>query len=285
MYEDSLQIEGYTFSRYVYDNYFNSGLLATKEVIAEDFNKAYQNFALNLVPLLNAMSVVTQCAIESMGVGSQYIYRLNNNSDRIAHLYVASRREPTGMDINPNNKGDIHLLQDEKLRTGLGFFREANNAGSPKTRLSMLLAAAEAFAGEEITKKTCPKCGAETTSYPTTSKSGLEKVLTKNLYTEIYNKKRIRQHLFHGGKVDDSVVIEYANKVHEQLLFGYLQPTYALADPHKIIGAPRNASSFEYSGSFIKLDSHVALLPSLQSLEEEWDSPDNYEFCGEPAGY
>src|SRR3990167_7120628 len=68
-------------------------LLATKEVQAKDCKEAIQSFRHELIPIIDALSVITQCSFTILAM-SFLVFR-RTNPEKYAYIYSARGREPT----------------------------------------------------------------------------------------------------------------------------------------------------------------------------------------------
>jgi len=118
---------------------------AKNEVVAANFREAFSRSRQALIPLVDVISFVTQSSASLLAT-SHFVYRLEQNDDRLMFLYVARRTAPVGMPL-----GDAEQVRDiQKLLalhgSAVNYLREANNASTAKTQLAMLVIAAEALA-------------------------------------------------------------------------------------------------------------------------------------------
>ncbi len=260
-------------------DYSYEAILITKEVVAENYKEAFKEFIVGLFPILNVMSVITQCIIESTMTTSHLIYRLNDNPERILSFYYAGKRKVVGMAFGEDEIEDITRIikkWTEAEKIAFLYLREANMAYTATTHLTMLIIAVEALAGEGVTKRKCKTCGA-IDSYPSVNKDTLRKILGEELYKKLYDS--LRHKLFHGGKVNEGDIVTIGNAVYERVVLGYFAEHYGLKSVKKIVGAPRSFS-YEYFGTFVKLQKGESI--SLKLLEDKHeqipriDTPQSY---------
>ncbi len=260
-------------------DYSEEALLITKKISAENYKEAFINFINGLSPILNVMSAITQCIIESTMTTSHLIYRLNDNPERILSFYYAGKSKVVGMPFDEDEIEDITRIIKKWTKAeeiAFLYLREANMAYTATTRLTMLIIAVEALSGEGVTKRECKKCGV-IDSYPSVNKGNLRKILGEQLYKKLYSS--LRHKLFHGGKVDERDIVSIGKAVYERVVLGHLAEHYGLKSIKKIVGAPRSFS-FEYFGTFVKLQEGESL--SLKLLEDKHkqissiDAPQSY---------
>lgn len=273
MYE-AIEYRGYNFS-YSWEKPSNF-VVVKKEVDGENYNEAYISFIEELVPVLEAISVLTQCIVDSLSMGSAFIYRLNNNQDKIMYAYLAKQTLPVGMDIEQEVFDDIDKMNDLEGSAAISYLRESNSAYTSCHRLSMLITAVEAIAGTGSKSGECSNCHFPY-SYPSTDESRLKEILGNDLYKKVYGS--IRHKLFHGSKVDDMLAAQLAGEMYDRIIFGYLKKEKGLNSIHEIKSAPRSFS-FEFSGGFYKiLDSFDSTLAKLEN------NSDDYECVGPVKDY
>lgn len=256
-------------------------LVITKEITGDNYREAFSTFISGLIPIVNIMSVVTQCITESFSATSHIIYKINNNPERIAFFYYAGERDVVGMNVGANEIADIETILakwTEEERTAFTYLREANCAFTPTARLAMLVIAAEAFAGESTMNGACKSCGAAY-SYPSVNKEAICKILGEELQRYVYVKSRLRHKLFHGGPTDEMEIVKVGDEMYKRIVLGYVVERYGLKAVHEIKNAPRSFS-YECFGTFTKIEKVGAV--SLKQLEDNHatlqcvEKPENY---------
>lgn len=151
---------GYKFTAFDSKNPFGSEQwLASKELQAQTYQDASLAFRLGLIPILDALSVLTQCSFSLIAM-SYLIRRLNDNGSDVFYLYVAQDRRTVGMPFwNKEQLVDLERLLQIDNKVALHYLRESNNSSTAKTRLAMLVFATEALAGQKQRTRECPDCG------------------------------------------------------------------------------------------------------------------------------
>lgn len=242
------------------------GFVVRWDGMADNAVAAYRAFLAGLLPILDAISVVTQCAVQALPMASFCVYRTNDNPNNVVFFHDAREVEAVGMPLGKAEIEDVERLigaADESQRVGIGYLAEASRSPSPMFFLAMLVIAVEAFAGKSTAKRKCEKCGRET-EYAATDRLALKEICSKELYDPIYRTAPIRHKLFHGGKVDMQRVADLARELHERLVLYYLKEKHGLLSVRRIVGAPRNIS-YEFSRAFVECAGEVDLL----RLEED----------------
>ena len=260
---------GYTFRPYDADRGFSSEeWLAAKLIPAADWHQASTRFRQELLPILDALSVLTQCSFSVIAM-SYFVYRINNNDDGTFYLYVAHDRKTVGMSFwDKDQVHDLDRLLTIDNKIALHYFRESNNSSTAKTRLAMLVIAAEALAGQSKKIRICPTCTREET-YSSTDRARLEKIVGQQVYERLYVKNHgsLRNRLFHGNVIEDMDVVEVLPSVYDNIL-DFLKHERGLTTLQKIVAAPRSFSSFDHGGLFVRGNAGI---PDLRFAEENWN--------------
>jgi len=276
---------GYKFTPFDPQNPFGSEQwLATKEIHAENYQDASLKFRLELIPILDALSVLTQCSFSLIAM-SYLIRRLNDNASNIFYLYVAQDRKTVGMPFwEKGQLADLELLLKVENKVALHYLRESNNSSTAKTRLAMLVFAAEAFAGQKQKTRECPDCGRKET-FSTSNRELLAEIVGPEAYDRLYVKDSgaLRHKLVHGSVVPDKDIVEVLGLVYEKVVLEYLPRLCGLKTVHKIVAAPRSFTSFDHGGLFVRPRQQDAL--ELQIVEQNWNKPSVLEPLDPPAGY
>jgi hypothetical protein len=270
--EGSFKIGDYQIEPY--RETYQPDLLISREVVAENYIEAMKLFLIELEPIINSITVLTQTMVFPLGMGSMIAYRLNDNEDRVFFAQIANQTEIVGMPLMEETVKDAESLLNAKETIGLTYLREAINAFSATHKLAMLISAAEAFAGTGTTQGKCKKCE-EPYEYSSTNKEALREIMGKELYREIYEKTRIRHKLAHGGDAEIPEAVEIGEKLYSRIITGYLKEKYQLESVQEITSAPRGFS-FEYSRGGCKMLQQI--MPILQQVESEWEAHEHKLF-------
>jgi hypothetical protein len=258
--------------------------LAAKEVEAQNYQDASLAFRLGLIPILDALSVLTQCSFSLIAM-SYLVRRLNDNASGVSYLYVAQDRKTVGMPFwDEKQLADLDRLLQLDNKVAVHYLRESNNSSTAKTRLAMLVFASEALAGQKERARTCPNCGRVET-FSTSNRELLAVVVGKEGYDRLYVKDSgaLRHKLVHGSFVPDKDIVEILPLVYEKVVLEYLPKICGLQTVHKIVAAPRSFTSFDHGGLFVRpLEKEAIELPIA---EQYWNKPSVLEPTDQPLGY
>jgi hypothetical protein len=276
---------GYNFKAFDPKNPFGGEQwLSVREVQAQNYQDASLTFRLELIPVLDALSVLTQCSFSLIAM-NYLVRRLNDNATDVFYLYVAQDRKTVGMPFwEKEQVADLDRLLRLDNKVALHYLRESNNSSTAKTRLAMLVFAAEALAGQKERTRTCPNCGRVET-YSTSNRELLAEVVGKEGYDRLYVKDSgaLRHKLVHGSVVPDKDIVEVVPLVYEKVVLEYLPKLCGLETVHKIVAAPRSFTSFDHGGLFVRpLEKDAVDLPVA---EQYWNKPSVLEPTDQPAEY
>ena len=256
------------------------GFLITADVEASSWKEAYGLFLKGIIPIINAGSVITQCAIHSFVSSSHLIYKRNDNPDHVFFFYYAAPTSAVGMMLHDAELADIERILGSDLyeqdAVAISYLRQSNTATGPVFWLSTLLMAAEAFAGTEDVERVCTSCS-HVSSYAATNKEALQEMLGSGLYDELYRKGRVRHKLVHGGRVDEAEVARIGEQVYERLILHYLVERYGLKSLREIVNPPRS-ESIERFATWTTCESEPELSQVVKKREE-------LPYVVEPNGY
>ena len=275
---------GYKFTPYDVENPFRGEeWLATKQISDESYQDAILKYRLELIPILDALSVLTQCSFSIIAM-SYLIRRLNGNESEVFYLYVAKDRETVGMPLwDKEQFADLARLMGFDDKVALHYLRESNNASTAKTRLAMLVSAAEALAGQKQKTRACPDCGRKEI-FGTSNRELLTEIVGREVYERLYVKESgaLRHRLAHGSFVPDKDTVEVLPILYEKVILEYLPKLCGLQTLKKIVAAPRSFASFDHGGLFVKPLRPEAL--GLQTAEKNWDNSTTLEPLDPPVG-
>lgn len=281
----TLKTAGYEFTAFDPKNAFGSEQwLATKQIETDSYQNASLDFRLGLIPILDALSVLTQCSFSLIAM-SYLIRRVNDNDSNVFYLYVAQDRKTVGMPFwEKEQLADLEKLLQVENKVALHYLRESNNASTAKTRLAMLVFAAEAFAGQKEKTRECPDCGRKET-FSTSNRELLQEIVGAEAYDRLYLKNggALRHKLVHGSVVADKDIVEVLPLVYDNAILGYIPKLSGVQTLHKIVAAPRSFTSFDHGGLFVKPLKEDAV--DLRVAEQVWNKPSVLEPIDEPAGY
>ena len=214
-----------------------------------------QTFRDQLSPVVDCLSVLTRSAFATAGP-SFLVRRLNENPDNDFYVRLASPRKPFGVAFwTDEQQSDLEALMAQcQIRGALDYLREANNTSTPRTRLAMLVIAAESIAGTEPRVTKCIKCGHSVKS-SVTNRAKLEEILGKEDFTSLYTKKggALRHKLFHGSQVSNKEIGNLPGTVYDSILL-HLRLAYDLKTlDEEVVNAPRTFSAgWDAYGVFLR---------------------------------
>ncbi len=96
LFDREITCGSYAISPFSKKGFHGGALLIKKDEPATNWKEAYGRFSEGLNPILDAISVVTQCAVLSTAFGSFFIYRAREN-ERAIFFYHARDTETVGM--------------------------------------------------------------------------------------------------------------------------------------------------------------------------------------------
>lgn len=254
---------------------------AIEEVEAQDFLTAFNASRARLLPLIDALAVVTQCAFSLSGM-SFLVFRRTENPDGILYFRHLRGRKTVGMTLwDEAQCKDVGRLLAIESPVAFRYFREAINAATSSACLAMLVTTAESLAGDNTVTGKCERCGHEY-KYGATDRAKLEEILGKDAYSRLYKKTHgsLRNKLLHGKAIDENAAVALCGEVYDRLI-GHMTSSLSLESIKKINGAPRRFDSLEWFGAFLRSTSKAVV--SLRELERGWqavgewiDQPENY---------
>lgn len=219
---------GYKFTSHC-KNWWECDAWVASAIIEEtNAGKARGKFIKGLIPQIEKCSVVSQCAFRLIA-NSYFIYKLTNNSEKIVYIYYAKEVSHTGLHFDEEEILALEICDKIPESMGPFFLQEAANATTFFSRLQMLLAAVEAFAGEEKSSKV-----------KRTDKENIIKILGKELYEKLYTYGTgLRHKLMHGSvrreDMFDGLTEEVYNKIRT-----YLKSEYGLVLNEEVVHPQRN---------------------------------------------
>jgi hypothetical protein len=254
---------------------------ASEQVEAQDFLSAFNASRARLLPLIDALAVVTQCAFSLSGMSFQ-VFRQTDNPDGILYFRHLRGRKTVGMTLwKEEQRKDVGRLLAIESPSALRYFREAINAATSSACLAMLVTTAESLAGQNTVTGKCENCGHEY-KYGGTDRTKLAKILGEDAHNQLYKKSHgsLRNKLLHGKAIDENAAAALCGEVYDRLV-GHMTSSLSLQSIEKIDGAPRRFDSLEWFGAFLRSTSK-AVIP-LREMERDWhavgewiDQPENY---------
>lgn len=234
---------------------------------------ALMEFDIALIPYVNALSIVTQCAATFRGQ-TYWIHRQTNNPDNVIVVSAIKGRRPTGMPITGASKPDIERLVNAQNNVALNFLREAINATSILGRITMLVMACEALAGTTYKTRNCPNQGCGfTAKIKSTDQAELKNIAGESLFQIIWKgtkqKGALRHKLMHGGYVSDDEALNIAGPLYE-MVWHYVSIRFGLTTVMKILHAPRTFDAFAHLTLFAIADDPSRV--TLEDIQDNWPS-------------
>jgi hypothetical protein len=244
---DPIKIQDYSFT---YD-WENRILIATRVVVANRLSQALAIFGQELSPILESMSILTQCMVDPLGFGS--FVAVKEGFDAAFFGYHGEKTPAVGMFFDNDNLPDLEKIKEINNPTAFSYLQEAISAYAPHHGLSMLLNAAEAFAGYDVKGQTCENCGSESSNkVNVTRKAELRRILGRKLYGQLYCGDNPARHaISHGRELSKVEASSLSQEVYNRLFQKYLKESLGLSSIKSIKGAPR-AFSYQYTLSFFK---------------------------------
>lgn len=239
------EVGQFIFLPYQTESPYRRAWLAVTIVETVSWQDAYKSASRSLIRLIDALHVILQCAFSIAGA-SWFIWTLHKGKGTVvANIF------------RPDSVVPMELWEDRQIRdirrldavdeAALLYFRESSRASTAKTRLAMLVVAAEALAGEDVTVPECSKCEKsfscaecqQVYKFSGTNKAHLQAILGAELHRRLYKgKKPVRHRLMHGKLIDESEAGELAQETYTTLR-SYLQRHAGLKSDLAVHNAPR----------------------------------------------
>lgn len=249
---------GYDFSSYTKEWWNCDAWIASKVVRANNAGEARYMFIAGLTPEVQKFSVVSQCAFRLVA-NSYFIYKKTNNPEKIIYVYYVRDVGHTGLHFDTQEIKQLPKFESIPNKNGLFYVMEASNAGTFYTRLSMLLAAAEGFAGEINGK-----------GQVRTDQNALKAILGDGLYNKLYPYGTgLRHKLIHGNIQNHQLFDGLADEVYNKLI-EYLKGNFGIQLEENVIHPQRNFyGNFQYASTFEKLKDESFL--DLKTIDDAFD--------------
>jgi hypothetical protein len=186
--------------------------LAVRAMEATCWREAYARSSQDLIKLADALHVVLQCVFSLAGA-SWFVWRQYHEGSGIVIASLSRPQQVVGIGLwRDQQKRDVERLRAVN-GAALLYFRESGRASTAKTKLAMLVIAAEAMAGGEGKSSkcnkcqealVCPKCGTPN-SYRATDADNVKRILGPEIYKALYRgPENLRNRLMHGNLIDES---------------------------------------------------------------------------------
>ncbi len=275
------ELEGYQFTSYHKDWWGCDAWVASKVIKAKSEGEARFEFMKNLIPQVEKCSVVSECAFRFVA-NSYVIYKQTNNPEKIIFIYFVRNVGHTGLMFQEEQVAQLSKLSAIPNQQAFMYIMEASNATTFYTRLTMLIGAVEAFAGE-VTKG----------KMVVTNQVEIKKILGGALYDKLYEYgKGLRHKLLHGNVQAHHLFDGLTDEIYGKIL-DYLRATYDIQIPEGVVHPQRNFyDNFVQTSMFMKFVDEELL--DLKEIEEIIDDriksrvkeSDIFTYCGEsPKDY
>lgn len=256
----SFSYSGYEFNPYSSEYWKCDAWAASKEIKAKTAAEARSKFIVGLMPLIEQFSVVSQCAFRLVA-NTYFIYKLNNNSEKIVYIYYVRSTDPVGLHFDDEEIAQLPKFKKLSNRSGLLYILEAANTNTFYARLALLIMAAEGLAGEEI------KAGRKRTN-----KKFLKEILGDELYKKLYSEDRLRHVLIHGRLRDikQQRLFEGLSDAVYKKIREYLRRQFDILLEENVVDPQRSFyGNFQYTANWWKFAKKPVL--DLKELEEALD--------------
>lgn len=263
---DGFNLGGYDFNSYNKEWWNCDAWVASKIIEAKNAGGARYKFINELIPHIEKCSVVSQCAFRIIA-NSYFIYRKTKNPEKFIYIYYVRDVGHTGLHFDTEEIGQLSKFDFIPNKKGLFFIMEAANASTFYTRLSMLLAAAEGFAGE-----------IKANNQIRTDKVALQEILGSELYKKLYDYGTgLRNKLFHGNIEAHHLFDGLTDQVYDKLR-QYLKNKFNIQLDENVVQPQRNFyGNFQYMSTYEKINDELSL--DLELIESALDdnNPKHYE--------
>lgn len=279
---DSFEFGGFTFSPWSYDSASgtSNGWLAEKSYDARNIHDAGEEFAKEFFPIVDRIAFISQCHTSA---SLQPFLITKADEDRF-NCRLAKKRDPVSLSFEEQERASLSALATyDPDGDVFRCLREATNATSFDTRLTMLVAAMEAIAG-----RTKPNGKREVDKDIIADTILRDKDLFKRL--DKYG-SGIRNQILHGAVVDMDLHgdTKYNEEVGDKII-AYFNEHLGTAIDTEASGRPRSyVPSFTTTGGWFRWSTKLAKpqLPNLNAIFSGGDY-DYLEYCElieEPADY
>lgn len=255
---ESFSLDGYDFSSYTKEWWNCDAWVASKVIEANNAGEARYKFINGLILQIEKCSVISQCAFRIVA-NSYFIYKKTNNPDKIIYIYYVRDVGHTGLHFDTKEIKQLPKFDSVSNKKGLFYIMEAANATTFYTRLSMLLAAAEGFAGEVKIKN-------QTRTNPIV----LQEILGTELHKKLYAYGTGLRHKLLHGNIEAHYLFEgLTDEIYDKLR-KYLNAEFDIQLKENVVHPQRNFyDNYQYASTFEKLKDESCL--NLRLIEEVFD--------------
>ncbi|MCL4366704.1 hypothetical protein M1563_00850 [Patescibacteria group bacterium] len=249
---------GYNFSSYTNEWWNCDAWVASKIISANNAGEARYKFITELIPEVEKFSVVSQCAFR-LAANSYFIFKKTHNPENIIYIYYVKGVSHTGLHFDTQEIEQLPKFQSIPNKNGLFYIMEAANSMTAITRLTMLLGAAEGFAGE-----------IRANGRVRTDQNALKAILGNELYDKLYlYGTGLRHKLIHGNIQNQQLYNGLAEAVYIKIT-EYLKNNFDIQLEQNVVNPQRNFyGNFLSAGAFEKVKDESLL--DLKMVEDAFD--------------
>lgn len=240
--QDKFTINGYLFEQWEYKHLEpnENAWLIQKHIDSENIIDAMNQFKNELIPILNRVSLISQCGIQCVE-NSIFVLKTNNNQENIFFLIALDDSEEVPLSFQTEEIESLKKIINMENEVIFDLLSVSNLSMTNHSRLVPLILALEAMAGEREIISQCSKCGDTSRKYLSTDKEKIKLILDdSNLYKKIYHHNDgLRNKLFHGKIFEFRDGVDYAQRIYDQII-RYFNKVYGTKICTETIGVPRN---------------------------------------------
>jgi hypothetical protein len=251
---EACEVDGLRFERV--EPFMSDRLLVSETVRADSYRDASTLFDGHLLPVVDAMTVVTGAAINPGG-GSTLIEKVRS---KYVYLHAVGRRPSAHLTVVPTYHTDLiersakaaaHFMAHASSRHAAYYLRQAALAKNLLTSTFHTLQAAEALGGR---------------SGRMTNRDGLRRVMGNAQYRFFYEPDAVlgenrRNALAHGRLIEEEGLTRMTGELQERLLGSVRDDLGGKAEPS--FTPIRGFITFEPIGLFLERVSKLPALPDL----------------------
>lgn len=261
---EAFNLDNFHFSSYKEEWWESNGWLVSKEVQGNSMNEARSVFIRGLIPKIERIVAVSQCAFRIFA-NSYFIYRSTNNSDQLIYVYFVKEVGHTGLHFDRDEIAQLSKFDSLANPKGLFYLMEAADSSTFYTRLMMLLGSAEGFAGETMREGRIE-----------TNKKILKEILGVDLYNQLYAYRTgLRHKLLHGNIETNGIPDDLNDQLYGKIV-RYLRDNFDIQINEGVVHPQRNThGNFRAMGALMKFNNEPLL--DLRKIEEvlDDDRPDH----------
>lgn len=279
---EPFEFEGYEFTSYTPEWWECDAWVASKVISAKNAGEARFKFINGLMPVVEKCSVVSQCAFRFVA-NTYIIYKLTNNPEKIVYIYFVRSVEHTGLNFDEDEVTQLTKLAAVPNQQAFMYIAEAANATTFYSRLTMLLSAVEAFAGEVRKGKSVM-----------TNHAAIKGILGGELHEKLYKYGTgLRNKLLHGNFEAHYLFDGLSDQVYNKIRT-YLRENFDVQMSEDVIDPQRNFhENFMYTSMFMGFNDPPNLDLKEIEIAVDDDKPEHVEkeqeiftyYSGNPENY